>query len=94
METAEEGKGEKKGGKNPKLYINRTVLTLLGVSRTHQGEGKAEALEFIVLGISPLIFLQANGYIKIKPNLFSNIIISLAEIFLTNLKPKRLFRSP
>lgn len=91
METAGEGKGKKE--KKP-LPNNRTILILPGVSRTHQGEGK-KIVEFIVLGISPLIFLPAKGYIKVKNNhLLSNIVITLAGVFLTNLKIKRLFRSP
>lgn len=89
METGKKAKPTKP------LSNNTTVLSLPGVSRAHQGEGKKEIVEFIVLDISSLIFLPAKGCIKLKPNLFSNIIIiTLAGVFLINLKSKKLFRSP
>lgn len=88
METGKKAKPTKP------LSNNTTVLILPGVSRAHQ-EGKKEIAEFIVLDISSLIFLPAKGYINLKTNLFSNIIIiTLAGVFLINLKSKRLFRSP
>lgn len=87
------GKEREKKEKNH-LTNNRTILILPGLSRTHQGERKKAIVEFIVLGISPLIFLPAKGYIKTNPNLFSNIIITLAGVLFINLKIKILSRSP
>jgi len=61
VETA----GEKGGKKTPIQQSDNSDTP--GVSRAHQGEGKKENVEFIVIGISSLIFLPAKGYRKVKP---------------------------